>query len=684
MDVKSIYYTSNSSSSKYPMNTRTSFINQIDEHEFHYIDNKSIQVGLKGITFENKYNTFTPKYGKPDMIIVQDNFGQKANTQHYEARYGPDLPEIDIQSGFDYYLLSDLFPPYRQGKLKNLRGFTDVKISGFFPSSHEGFFTRFIVHNLYFHESTLESDRELISYLNNVFHNIEFDVPDVPEARKEIFRLDRENKVLFDIDKDGFSTFYDKGYMALDIFVSNELCEILGFTGRELEDLKCNSLRGLLFSNYINKKTRDRSEGLFKAEDLKRFTEDENIRELIDYSWGDTHKYCRISQDRDIIASFDAYVTSTGKIDLAKRGSVLLGLRTSLTKPDIFKNCVYDTQIEFLNVRDRAGGVQVFEVHHPTLHHTTIEKISNAKFELIDIDTGKRPNFSQGSPTYIHFHVSEKDEMSTRFNIFLDSSDELSSHYFPTNSCADFRIKLPERLVFGREWEIALKNIFISNDLFNIYGGSCWINVKMTKNPATVPVFEDFIDKTIYLEDGLYKTEKGLCEYIQSLFEHEKLKLKISFRNKTNQVKITCGETRSRGGYLKYIVTISPMLANILGFDRTNSNNFVIPFRILRKSLQAAYAPNIELLTPRNFMILCDLVSESVFGSKSVNILKLCSTNYDRERKILTFSSHQDEFVELAIKEFASIHIKIVDTTGNPIKSGGFYPTRCQIQFKKK
>ena len=682
--MKSIYYTSNSSSSKYPMNTRTSFVNQIDEHEFHYIDNKSIHVGLKGITFENRYNTFTPEYGSPNMIIVQDNFGQKANTQHYETRYGPDLPEINIRSGLDYYLLSDLSPPYRQGKLKTLRGFTDVKISGFFPTSYEGFFQRFIVHNLYFHESALESDRELISYLNHVFHNIEFDIPTQPEAREELFRLDRENKVLFDIDKDGFSTFYDKGYMGLDIFVSNDLCQILGFIGQELQDLECNSLRGLLFSNFINKKNRDRTEDLFKAKFLERFTEDENIRELIDYSWGEAHRYCRISQDRPIRTSFDAYVTSTREIDLAKGGSVLLGLRTSLTKPDIFKNCVYDTQIEFLNVRDRAGGVQVFEVHHPTFHQTTIEKVSNAKFELIDIDTGERPNFSQGSPTYIHFHVSEKDEMSTRFNIFLDSSDKLSSHYFPTNSCADFRIKLPERLVFGRKWEIALKNIFISNDLFNIYGGTCWINVKMAKNPAGVAVFEDFFDKTIYLEDGLYKTVKGLCEYIQTLFEREKLKLKITLRHKTNQVKITCGETRPRGGYFKYIVTISSMLANILGFDRTNSNNFEIPFRILKKSLQAAYAPNIELLTPRNFMILCDLVSESVFGSKSVNILKLCSTNYDRERKILTFSSHQDEFVELAIKEFASIHIRIVDTTGDPIKSGGTYPTRCQIQFRKK
>ena len=684
MDVKSIYYTSNSSSSKYPMNTRTSFVNQIDEHEFHYIDNKSIQVGLKGLTFENRYSTFTPKYGSPNMIIVQDNYGEKANTHHYEVRYGPDLPEINIQSGLDYYLLSDLSPPYRQGKFEALRGFTDVKISGFFPTNLEGIFQRFIVHNLYFHESTLESDRELISYLNHVFRNIEFDVPTYPQAREELFRLDRENKVLFDIDKDGFSIFYDKRYMGLDIFVSNDLCQILGFTGGELEDLQYNSLRGLLYTNFIQKKTRDRSGDLFKAEDLKRFTEDENIRELIDFSWGETHKYCRISQDSNVRASFGANVTSNREIDLAKGGPVLLGLRTSLTKPDIFKNCVYDTQIEFLNVRDRVGGVQVFEVHHPTLHQTTIEKISNAKFELIDIDTGERPNFSQGTPTYIHFHVINKEEMSTRFNIFLDSSDKLSSQYFPTNSCADFRIKLPERLVFGRKWEIALKNIFISNDLFNIYGGSCWISIEIAKNPPSEPVLEDFFDKKIYLEDGLYKTVKELCEYIQTLFEREKLKLKISLRNKTNQVKITCGEARPSGGYLKYIVTISPMLANILGFDRTNLNNFVIPFRILRKSLQAAYAPNIELLTPRNFMILCDLVSESVFGSKSVNILKLCSTNFDRKRKILTFSSHQDEFVELAIKEFASIHIRIVDTTGNPIKSGGTYPTRCQIQFRKK
>ena len=50
---KNIYYTSNSFQTDYPENSRSSFINRIDEHEFHYINKQSIKIGLKEITFEN-------------------------------------------------------------------------------------------------------------------------------------------------------------------------------------------------------------------------------------------------------------------------------------------------------------------------------------------------------------------------------------------------------------------------------------------------------------------------------------------------------------------------------------------------------------------------------------------------------------------------------------------------------
>ena len=685
---KNIYYTSNSFQTDYPENSRSSFLNRIDEHKFHYINKQNIKIGLKEITFENTYNTFKTKYGNPNMIIIQDNYGEKINPLFEKIHPGPESPEIDIKSGLDYYILSDQKPPYGICNLKTPHSFTDVQISGFFPSviRDDQHVIRFIVHNIYFHDIPLESDKELIAYLNHVFHNIEFNVPSVPPSRPEGFKLDREKKTLFDVDKYGVVTFWDKRHMGLDIFLSNELCKILGFTKDLLVQDNNETLQGLLFSNFAEKKIENiRREIdwvfslLYKPEDLRTFTTDTNVKDILDTKWDNDHGYFRISQDGNIRDSYLNKVISTNKVDLEQVKPVLLGLRTSLSKPDIFKNCMYDTQIEFLNVKDMSSGIQIFRVQQPTLHDTSIEKISNVEFELIDIDTGTRPNFSIGTPTFLQFHVNDKISMSHRFNLFLDSSDKLSQTYFPTNNSSDFCIKLPERLEFNKTWEIALKNIFIGNDLFNIYSESCWFSF----NIITEKTIDANADTRIFLDDGLFKTTKELCEYIQSIFEQKKLKLKISVRNKSNRVKIICEEEKkARSGYYKYIMKISPMLANILGFDRSNLNEFIIPLHI-KRSFSATYSPDIDLLVPRNFMILCDVVSESVFGSKSIKILKLLSTNFDRKKEIINLGFHQEEFVNIAIKEFASIRIQIVDTTGELIKSKQKYPTRCQIQFMK-
>ena len=663
-------------------------MNQIDNQEFHYIDKNNVEIGLKEITFENSYNTFKTKYGNPNMIIVQDNYGQKVTPLYEKIHMGPESPPIDIKSGWDYYVLSDQAPPYGISNLETRRSFTDVKISCFFPAVLKGthHVIRFIVHSIYFHDALLESSEDLIDYLNHVFHNIEFDVPPVPPSRPEGFRLDREKRTLFDVDKNGIATFWDKRHMGLDIFLSNGLCEILGFTPQTLVQDSNKSLQGLLSSNFAAKKNENvRREidwvfsAMYKPEDLTIFTTDTNVQDILDTKWNNNHQYFRISQEGNIRDSFYNKVTAPNIIDLERAKPVLLGLRTSLTKPDIFKDCMYDTQLEFINVKDMSGGVQIFEVLHPTLHHSSLDKISNAEFELIDIDTGARPNFSTGTPTFIHFHVNDQSTMSTRFNLFLDSSDKLSQTYFPTNTPADFCIKLPERLEFNKSWEISLKNIFIGNDLFNVYSKSCWFSFDI----ITAETFDVNADTRIFLHDGLFKTSKDLCEHIQLKFDNLKFPLKISVRNKSNRVKIVCEyEKKPRSGYYKLIMKMSPALANILGFTRDNDHEYVIPFEI-KRICSATYSPAIDLLIPRNFMILCDVVSESVFGSKSIKILKLLSTNFEPDREIINFNFHQDEFVGMTITEFLSIRIQIVDTTGDLIRSTHRYPTRCQIQFMK-
>ena len=170
---------------------------------------------------------------------------------------------------------------------------------------------RFVVHNIYFHDSPLESNNELIDYLNHVFHNIEFDVPPEPPQRVELFRIERAERTLFDVDKNGVATFWDKRHMGLDIFLSNELCEILGFSEQSLVQDTSESLQGLLFSNFVKKKFENiRREpdwvfsALYKPEELQKFTTDTNVQDILDFKWDNGHRYFRISQDGNIRDSF--------------------------------------------------------------------------------------------------------------------------------------------------------------------------------------------------------------------------------------------------------------------------------------------------------------------------------------------------------------------------------------------
>jgi hypothetical protein len=119
--------------------------------------------------------------------------------------------------------------------------------------------------------------------------------------------------------------------------------------------------------------------------------------------------------------------------------------------------------------------------------------------------------------------VGNNQNMTSRFNIFLDSSDENSKKYYPQNNSADFTIKLPERLEFDKKWEVTLKSCFVSNDLYNIYKDSCWIKVRILQSSeqdlsaqTLVGIGGDETEKNIFLEleNGIFRTLQHLCKHI--------------------------------------------------------------------------------------------------------------------------------------------------------------------------
>ena len=710
--TKNIYYASNSHSLNFHQNTRSSFRCQIDRNEFDYFEHQNIAAAIKSVTFQNTYNNYEAKFGTPNMILIQ-NFIDDVPLLRYEGKF-PVPSQIDIKSGLDYYLFAKGEKMYGEGKNFLSRNFTDVKI--FCDEMNVTMTSRFlsktknkyssVVHAIYFHQATYQTDQELIEYLNHVFRNIEFDLGSQPDLQLEDDHLFEETF--------GHTLVHSKVLMNLDIFLSHELAKILGFIEGDLQKMPASNLRQLAEFNMGKKSSPmavyDRSIKRF----VDTFTVDEDIgfktinpqaQQFLDLEFFRGQDFFAAGNQVTGFSQKSDYSTrSSGKIDLNSIFPSVIGLRTSLKNPDIFKEGSYDTQVDFINVRDAASGVFNFTAKNPSYFATTIEKICNAKFEIVDINTNTYPNFSLGSPTYIQLLVSNNVKMTKQFNVFLDSSDENSKHYYPSNSFQDFSIKLPERLQFSKDWTVALKNIFIGNDLFNIYEDSCWLrfsllrglgdgrnwptNAKINYFPQSSidtgegkPINEDLISfkAQISLEDMKLNSVEELCDYIQTHFDRHNLQLKIWFEN--NRVRLKFNKT---GRYLlkEFKLKFSPHLSNILGLSKGTQNISRLRFDMVDDYV-ATYQPLIALLVPTNFVILCNIVSESVFGDKSIRILRLLSTNFESDKDILHFSFYQDEPVDLHVKEFSTIRISILDATGNLIKATGTQPTRCQLLFSQ-
>ena len=727
MAERSVFYASNSHTNIYADNTRGSFTSHIDENEFDYLESKRLCAAVKNVTFENKFNVITSRLGYPNMIVIQDVFDVTRADRplslkplwKYEGLFEHSAI-FDASSGLDYYLFDktlDNSRYYGEGKNFALRNFTDIKIvSNDFDSFVGGksisvppgkVKSKIIVHNIYFHESSYKSPLEFITYLNYVFANIEYDLAVNPiEKDPNLFSLVGDRVLL-----------HLKEKYNLHIFLSEELRKILGFRPSDLKSEDALNLRDLIADNFKDKEKMSiyyPFPGQLASSyciipnpqfDAERITQNEDAISILDMPFQEHEMYYNINIKLvNKYPHFD-FIQAKEDLNLSECATGILGLRTSLKEPDIYRNGLYDTQVEFFNVKDHADGIQICEIKSPSFFETTVEKLANAKFELIDIDTNRPANFTLGTPTHIQIVTRSDLIMSKSFNIFLDSSDPHSKSFYPYNKAHDFTIRLPERLEFNKNWEVALKHIFIGNDLFNIYSDSCWIDFQIIRTPpiAGKPTdmpdwgkhavkefmyrtgtknFEDVVQlkKKLRMEDIRLNTMQDVCNYLQNSFNKLGLKLEIGMENE--RVYIEKKETESYR-LVEFKMKLSPYLCNILGFVRGTSKFHNLRFETKNRFV-ATYAPNIALLVPTNFVVLCDIVSESIFGAKSVNILKLLSSNFDPKKEMIDLSFHQDEFLDLKLKEFSSIRIQIVDTTGNLIKSGKSYATRCQLQFRKK
>ena len=350
----------------------------------------------------------------------------------------------------------------------------------------------------------------------------------------------------------------------------------------------------------------------------------------------------------------------------------LYGIKSNISEKLSVRNAGYDDIISVF-VGNKTNDVVHIDFKNPTFFFTRKELLSRATFQIIDIASNSVPNFAVGSPTYIQVVIRKKKNMEKKFNIFLDSSCEKSKAAYPENNATNFTIDLPERLSFRRNWHVTLKSLFIPDSIQNV--PECFMFYWQGK-PLDSGGFEVLHKVNLKLKEGNYPTIEGILTDLSE--QISEASLPITIEQHEGKVKISCPTYIQSGTVIS--ITMSQDLAVILGFTKPFERFYGFNLNDYDSHI-APYESNLFATYPKNLIIGCDVVDNTIFGGEHVKLLRMVTNNQHSISKILSFEFLQDEYVDLNVKEFKSIQIVIMDATGNIVKTDSSTPTRLQLTF---
>ena len=345
-------------------------------------------------------------------------------------------------------------------------------------------------------------------------------------------------------------------------------------------------------------------------------------------------------------------------------GDKVLAIRSNICQASIL-NGGYEKELCHFKVNREHH----FEFINPTFFKTTKDLLANATFSIIDVKSKDIPDWNIGSPTYIQAIVRSK--MTDSFSVYLDSDDKNSINN-KTNSNMNFTIDLPQRLYLDK-WEVCLKSIILPCRIWNIYE-----EYKI--------YWETTYEENGEIKNSYFEVQDG-CYGIEDILHLIKMSLsgiQVSYQRDSNRVNIG-----KKGKLCKkdtILCKLSPYLAKILGFTKDfeeEEEDYVIVFYSNYLKI-SRFSPNINLLSPKTIIVVCNIVEATIFGGECVKVLKVIPNKMERNGDVVQYEFLQDEYVNLGINEFDRIQISICDVSGDNLNVDyKEIPTRLQLEFRK-
>lgn len=251
----------------------------------------------------------------------------------------------------------------------------------------------------------------------------------------------------------------------------------------------------------------------------------------------------------------------------------------------------------------------------------------------------------------------------------LPSNSSMAFH--PNNTVAKFTTALPQTIELTGDWEVALSEICIPANWYNITSTDHWFKVNGHR---------------FVLPDRFHTSVKSLLdtmvEMIKTKEELSNVELRI-FRQPPGDEKVfeIVSENKFIIFYVKEIsrvvitlppsmrVTLSPALADILGY----SADVLGQYYYLSEGPNVMYLQAHKEASLRQNLLLayvyCDLIEPTFVGDTKVQLLR--TVNVDTGARVVVNHIYTSPvYVPLQKKHFNSVEINIMTDTGEPVPFG--------------
>ena len=355
-----------------------------------------------------------------------------------------------------------------------------------------------------------------------------------------------------------------------------------------------------------------------------------------------------------------------------------------------------------LNVNESP---QIFELinENPVYCETTVNKLKEASFQIIDSQTNQNINniIDQTVPLVLEIAFKTvKMEKYRNMNIFVRSKCPDSMKIFHENNNTDFSILLAKTIKFENKcWGVQLKDFSIPKNFANVQKDLFWVqfgdyefteniscntadgnnckvkvNITHTRKPNT-----DNYGEAFSMDPGFYTLTKFIKE-VNKIFSQCDCSCKLiepsilSYSN-DKRIKININPKRQEDGQMKRKeLRISYRLAVALGFILPNENqSFSYGLDVTESGTQTFnYPVNINYFYPRQIILNCDILSNSIVGNRQCQMLYIKNVSDEELQssdKILTLNKINNIIRDIDINTFNKIRFWITDLKGDKLNT---------------